>query len=75
MKDFPKEIIDKMLERQQAQGNKRDINVFKKDPTAPAYHGGFNWANTPEGSSFWGRVIEGKNFEAFFMEYPKEKQS
>jgi len=71
MKDFPKEIIDKMLEHQEAQGNKRDVTVFERDEAANASHGGFNWPNTPEGYDFWARVICKQNFEAFFMKYPK----
>jgi hypothetical protein len=71
MKDFPQEVIEKMLERQEEQGNRQDVTVFERDPQATDYRGGFNWTASPEGYSFWVEVIEKNNFDLFFEKYPK----
>ena len=42
IKDFPPEIVEKMLEKQVEQGNKRDVSVFEKNSCLNARQGGFN---------------------------------
>ena len=66
IKDFPQEVVEKMLYYQERQGFKRDVTVFEKSRTA-----GFMWKYTPEGESFWREVIRNKNFQLFFEKYPK----
>lgn len=72
LKGFPSEVVEKMLERQVEQGNKRDVGVFEKIDNAGKYHGGFGWAITAEGADFWREVIGKRNFNLFFSRYPKE---
>ena len=69
---FPKEIIARMLECQEEQGNKKDIEVFEKQRTVRWSHKGFDWDGTKEGWYFWGDVINNKNFNHFFEKYPKK---
>jgi len=71
IKDFPKEVVDKMLEYQVAQGNPKDVSVFEINKIACI--NGFNWKETEEGGSFWDNVIINHNFESFFKEYPKSE--
>ena len=71
LKGFPKEIVDKMLEYQVEQGNPRDVSVFERYPNAGQDLGGFNWRATIEGDDWWSKVIDDKNFDIFFLKYPK----
>jgi len=72
--DFPTEVVEKMLERQVEQGNKRDVSVFEEDSWATTFKHGFSWENTIEGNAFWYDIISRKNFDLFFEKYPKQKQ-
>ena len=67
LKGYPKEIISRMLDCQEEQGNKRDVSVFEKDRIV-----GFVWIQTKEGLTFWDEVIRYKNFDLFFEKYPKQ---
>lgn len=67
LEGFPKEIIARMLECQEEQGNPRDISIFEKIIVA-----GFTWSFTKEGSYFWNEVINYKDFDIFFERYPKQ---
>lgn len=71
LKGFPVEIVEKMLERQVEQGNKRDVSVFERDRTSWKLIGGFAWKDTKEGFHFWNTVITYKKFDHFFEKYPK----
>ena len=71
IKDFPKEVVEKMLEYQVAQGNPKDVSVFEINRIACI--NGFNWKETEEGGSFWDNVIINHNFERFFEEYQKSE--
>ena len=75
LKYFPKQIIDKMIERQVQQGNKPDVNVFRLDPAANRSEGGFDWCDSPETDVFWSEVIEFKNIDAFYDLYPDNEYS
>ena len=68
---FPKEVVEKMLDHQEAQGNKRDVKVFENTAKEGVPWGGFNWEETPEGFDFWEEVLVNE-FEIFFEKYPKE---
>lgn len=70
LEGFPEEIVEKMLERQVEQGNKRDVSIFENNRNAEVK--GFNWSESQEGSGFWCDVITYQNFEVFFKVYPKE---
>ena len=69
---FPKEIIARMLECQEEQGNKKDIEVFEKQRFEGKNKGGFTWDETKEGHSFWSGLLTNKNFNHFFEKYPKK---
>lgn len=70
--DFPPEIVEKMLEYQERQGNQRNIKVFEKDRWSLHASGGFSWIDTDEGFNFWDKVILCKKFDIFFELYPKD---
>ncbi len=75
--DFPEEVVEKMLEYQEKQGNLRDVSVFEKYP-CHASPLGFDWDKTDktvEGLDFWFDVIICKKFDLFFSRYPKNEES
>lgn len=66
IENFPEEIVEKMLEYQVAQENKRDVSVFEDSRFAGRSRRGFCWDITPEGTEFWREVIMNRNFDLFF---------
>ncbi len=72
LEGFPKEIIARMLECQEKQGNPRDISVFEKLIDAGQCIEGFDWDETQEDYDFWREVIRHKDFDRFFEKYPKK---
>jgi len=68
IKDLSEEIIQKMLNNQEAQGNKRDISVFEKDITAGVLNKGFSWYNTEEGASYWAETLCENKSEVILIE-------
>lgn len=72
IKDFPVEILKRMIECQKEQGNEEDVSVFERDKYITKMNKGFNWWETKEGSTFWEAVIGNKKFDDFFKTYPKE---
>ena len=78
LEGFPKEIIARMLECQEEQGNKRDVSVFEREIYAGRFFGGFDWDNTKEAKEdwdFWAKVIVRENFDIFFEKYPKQEET
>lgn len=71
IKDYPIEVVEKMIEHQVAQGNKPDVKAFYKYASNDAEDGGFNWNDTIEGVQFWDNVIGYNNFNVFFERYPR----
>ena len=71
LEEFPREIVERMLECQVEQGNPRDVSIFEHYPNADQDSGGFNWRATIEGDDWWSKVIDYKNFDIFFLKYPK----
>ena len=72
LEGFPKEIIARMLECQEEQGNKKDVSVFEKEKEANNQNKGFNWLKTQEGQVFWLKVVGYRIFDLFFEKYPKQ---
>lgn len=72
LEGFPKEIIKRILECQEEQGNKRNITVFEENKFSLLEEGGFDWDKTKENIEFWGEVIIKENFNLFFKKYPKQ---
>jgi len=66
IKDFPIEVVQKMLERQVEQGNEENVQVFQIIALD-----GFDWSTSEEGLTFWKEVIMQKNFDLFFKKYPR----
>ena len=73
LEGFPKEIIARMLDCQEEQGNPRNICVFERHRTAGEIEKGFVWRGIKEDYNFWNEVIRYKNFNLFFEKYPKKK--
>ena len=71
LKDFPIEVVEKMLEYQYKQLGKIDISVFQECKYNDKPRNGFNWKETIEGYDFWNYVIGKKRFDVFFGRYPK----
>ena len=70
LEGFPSEVVEKMLEYQVAQGNKRNVSVFENYKWVNSENGGFKHLSTPEGEGWWREVLTG-NFNLFFQRYPK----
>lgn len=68
LKNFPIEVVEKMLENQYKQRGERNITLFQDNRRSGK---GFVWENTIEGHDFWRRVISCKEFDIFFERYPK----
>ena len=71
--DLPKEIQEKMLERQEEQTGKRDESVFENNITAGHILGGFTWYKTHEGDIFWRKILKFGNISHFYTLYPKQE--
>ena len=71
VKDFPIEVVQKMVERQVEQGNKENVTSFQICAIEDWHGGGFEWKNTKEGQSFWYEILIEKHFDFFFKKYPK----
>lgn len=67
LEGFPKEVVDKMLERQFEQKGVLNITVLESNR-----FGGFRWKDTIEGLEFWEAVVDEKNFDKFYERYPKQ---
>jgi hypothetical protein len=74
-KNLPKEIQERMLECQVEQGNKRDESVFEENINYNKNSGGFHWADTAEGHSFWNRIIYNRDTGLFYGKYPKKENN
>ena len=72
IKDFPIEVVQKMVEKQVHQWHKADVGVFQIDPSSNFDNCGFDWARTKEGNGFWNSVITNIDFDVFFAKYPKK---
>lgn len=66
---YPIEIVSRMLDCQENQGNALDLEVFKtKGPDTNSSRGGFDWGKTSEGVRFWSRIFNKKDFNFFFFQ-------
>ena len=72
IKDFPIEVVEKMIEEQFKQGYLPDVKIFQKKATADVDECGFRWGKAEDGFEFWEDVISYGNFELFFKKYPKK---
>lgn len=75
IKDFPIEVVEKMIEEQVKQGNCPNVELFQKFANADVSDDGFTWGNTEDGDDFWMEVIDECNFDLFFKKYPKKNKA
>ena len=60
--DFPKRVVQAMVDEQVRQGNPADPRVFARERTADKSQGGFTWTGSAQGCYFWADIIRGKKF-------------
>ena len=72
IKDFPIEVVEKMIEEQVKQGNYPNVEVFQNNITADRNNDGFSWDDAEDEYDFWEAVIDNDNFDLFFEKYPKK---
>ena len=60
--DFPKRVVQAMVDEQVRQGNPADPGVFTRDRTADKSQGGFTWTQSALGMIYWADIIRGKQF-------------
>ena len=60
--DFPKRVVQAMVDEQVRQGNPADPSVFARARDAVKEQGGFAWVGSPLGCYFWGDIIRRKQF-------------
>lgn len=73
IKNFPIEVVQKMVDYQVEQENEANVNVFQGFSPAGYFKAGFIWSQTVEGESFWDNVICNERFDLFFERYPKKQ--
>lgn len=66
---YPIEIIQAAVDRGVEQGNDGNLVIRGLQHSVA---GGFEWAETPEGSRFWSQVMGRQRFDIFFQRYPRE---
>ena len=59
--DFPRRVVQEMVDEQVRQGNPADPSVFARERTADRAQGGFTWIESALGNS-WADIIHGKKF-------------
>ncbi len=72
IKNFPIEVVQKMVDRQIEQYGEVDIKIFQENVTDDK---GFSWYNSIEGQMFWNHTILLGKFDIFFILYPKQPYS
>ena len=60
--DFPKRVVQAMVDEQVRQGNPADPGVFARERTACKREGGFTWMRSPLGHGSWPEIILYKKF-------------
>ena len=71
--DFPKRVVQAMVDEQVRQGNPANPSVFARERTACKREGGFTWMKTAQGYS-WPEIILYKKFHLIpKREKPREK--
>jgi hypothetical protein len=66
IKDFPIEIVQRMVDYQYEQTGKYNVSLFQDCKTSDKHAGCFTWGKTAEGHLFWSKVINYKEFDVFF---------
>ncbi len=71
---YPPEVIELMLQKQEEQGNPKNIQVFLKDKDTSKQNKGFDWEATIEGWNFWYTTLYDNN-NVFYKKYPKSSNN
>ena len=69
--DFPKRVVQAMVDEQVRQGNPADPRVFARALNACKDEGGFTWTSSILGCFFWADIVWGKKFHLILK---REKQ-
>ena len=72
LEGVPNDIVERMMDCQEEQGNKRDASVFEETFSQDKVRGGFDWVDTKE-DNIWGEV-EKRNFQPFYDFWKKENK-
>lgn len=75
LEGVPNDIVERMMDCQEEQGNNRDASVFEKFGISSDVEGGFYWFKTKEGQAIWEYVIRKKNFQPFYDFWKKENKN
>ena len=59
--DFPKRVVQAMVDEQVRQGNPANPSVFARERTACKHNGGFTWIESALGN-YWADILWGKKF-------------
>lgn len=68
--DFPRIIVQRMMDRARIQAAFPSINAFQRNASASSLVGGFDWSRSLERGDFWCDVIMNRRFNKFFSRYP-----
>lgn len=70
---IPDWIVEKMLDEQERQGNKRDVTIFKKNPYASVFdeENGFSWDSSKDGYNYWYDIIRNGQYPEEPKKYPR----
>ena len=60
--DFPRRVVQAMVDEQVRQGNPADPIVFAREHTANKDGGGFTWIESALGGNSWADIIRGEKF-------------
>ena len=60
--DFPKRVVQALVDEQVRQGNPADPRVFARLLNACKDEGGFTWTSSSLGCFFWADIVWGKKF-------------
>ena len=60
--DFPRRVVQALVDEQVRQGNPADPSVFARSLNACKDEGGFKWTSSIQGCFFWAAVVWGEDF-------------
>ena len=60
--DFPRRVVQALVDEQVRQGNPADPSVFARELNACKDEGGFTWTSSILGCFFWADIVWGKKF-------------
>ena len=70
---FPIEVVQRMVDLSNYQGrwsDERGMETFQTNVCSAGYNG-LLWRETPEGHTFWDKVISDRKWDGFYKVYPE----